>query len=89
MKHKCQDKKLPPGTNCQGHQTHVQDEREITNPVQTHDETYPTHMLPVRTHDEAPLSMTPQRNSLATTLNHCLGTFGNPSRNLREPVIMS
>ena len=34
MKHKCQDKKQPPGTNCQRHQTHVQDKL----PVQTHDE---------------------------------------------------
>ena len=89
MKHKCQDKKQPPGTNHQGHQTHVQDNRQSTNPVQTHDETYPTHALPVRTHDEAPLSIFPQRNSLAGTLNPYLGTFSNPSQNLREPVIMS
>ena len=89
MKHKCQDKKQPPGTNCQGHQTHVTDNRQITNPVRTHDEMYPTHVLPVRTHDEASLSITPQHNSLAGTLNPYLGTFGNPSRNLQEPVITS
>ena len=89
MKHKCQDKKQPPGTNCQRHQTHVQDNSQVTNPVRTHDETYQTHALPVRTHDEASLSITPRCNSLARTLNPYLGTFSNPSQNLREPVIMS
>ena len=52
------------------------------NPVQTHDETYPTHVLPVQTHDEAPLSISPRCDSLAGTLNPYLGTFGNPSQNL-------
>ena len=42
------------GTNQQRHQTHVQNNSQITNPVQTH--------------DEAPLSITPQCNSLAGTL---------------------
>ena len=89
MKRKCQDKKQPPGTNCQRHQTHVQDDRQSMNPVQTHDEAYPTHALPVRTHDEAPQSMTPRHNSLARTLNPDLGTFSNPSQNLQESVITS
>ena len=38
--------------------------------------------LPVQTHDEASLSITPQHNSLAGTLNPYLSTFGNPSQNL-------
>ena len=46
-------------------------------------------MLPVQTHDEALPSITPQRNSLAGTLNPYLSTFGNPSQNLQEPVITS
>ena len=64
MKHKCQDKKQPPGTNHQGHQTHVQDK------------------LPVRTHDEAPLSIAPQHNSLARTLN--LAPLAIPARTFKN-----
>ena len=54
MSHKCQDKKQPAGTNQQRHQTHVQDNSQIMNPVQTP--------------DEASLSITPRRNSHAGIL---------------------
>ena len=68
MSHNCQGKKQPPGTNCQRHQPHGQDNHQIMNPVQTHDEMYLTYALSVRTHDEALLSITPQCNSHARTL---------------------
>ena len=62
MSHKCQDMKQLPGTNCQRHQTHVQDNCQIANPVWTHDKTYWTHVLSVWTHDEALSFITPQHN---------------------------
>ena len=65
MKHKCQDKKQLPGTNCQRHQPYVQDNSQTTNPEQTPDKTYLTHVLSVRTPDEASLFMTSWHNSHA------------------------